>query len=62
MGCSIAGIHHGCPWSPEEKEYHLEILAAFLAVQVFMKDKSDANDRQLHSSVLYLIYTIWGLP
>ena len=43
-GASSQGMRTGGPWSPEEKNYHincLELLAATLAVKTFLKGQTD---------------------
>lgn len=43
-GAASQGTVTGGPWSYQERQYHincLEILAASLAVQIFIKDRSD---------------------
>ena len=45
-GAASRDVQTGGPWSPEEKQYHincLEILAAFLAIKTFMKNRTDTT-------------------
>ena len=58
-GAVCNGVRTGGPWSPEERTMHincLELLAAFLAVKCFAKDKTNLTIHLKMDSMSALTY------
>ena len=59
LGCSLSESKNGGPWTPKEAEFHinyLELLAAFLAIQAFIRDKTDLTVYIQMDSVIALTH------